>query len=63
MTGLAENRIAAHDGRASLSELLGVGMHGKTNARIAEALRHMRDEPQRAHRLTTLARRAGLSPS
>jgi AraC-like DNA-binding protein len=23
----------------------------------------MRDEPQRAHRLTTLARRAGLSPS
>ena len=63
MTGLAENRIAAPKGRASLGELLGGGVRGKTNARIAEALRHMRDEPQRAHRLTTLATRAGLSPS
>jgi AraC-like DNA-binding protein len=63
MTGLAESRLAARDGRASLGELLDVGMRGKTSARIAAALQHMRDEPQRAHRLTTLAARAGLSPS
>jgi AraC-like DNA-binding protein len=63
MTGLAENRIAAPDGRAPLGQLLGVGTRGKTNPRIGAALGHMRDEPQRAHRLTTLAARAGLSPS
>jgi AraC-like DNA-binding protein len=57
MTGMAESRIAAQDGRALLGELLGVGTRGKTNARIAAALRHMRDEPQRAHRLTALAAR------
>ena len=55
MTALAENRITAQDGRASLGELLGVGVRAKPNARIAAALRHMRDEPHRAHRLTTLA--------
>jgi AraC-like DNA-binding protein len=63
MTDLAENRIAAQDGRVSLGQLLGVGVRAKTDARVAAALRHMRDEPQRAHRLTTLAARAGLSPS
>ena len=63
LTGLAESRLAAQDGRALLSELLGVGTRGKANARIAAALRHMRDEPARAHRLTALAARAGLSPS
>ncbi|MGY2905893.1 AraC-like DNA-binding protein [Bradyrhizobium sp. URHC0002] len=62
MTGLAESRLAAQDGRALLGELLGVGVRGKTNARIAAALQHMRDEPARAH-LTALAARAGLSPS
>ena len=63
LTGLAESRLAAQDGRALLSELLGVGTRGKANARIAAALQHMRDEPARAHRLTALAARAGLSPS
>ena len=63
MTGLAESRLAARDGRASLGELLGVGTRGKTSVRIDAALQHMRDEPQQAHRLTTLAARAGLSPS
>jgi AraC-like DNA-binding protein len=63
MTGLAESRLAARDGRALLGELLGIGMRGKTNPRIAAALRQMKDEPARAHRLTTLAARAGLSPS
>ena len=62
-TGLAENRIAEQDGRVLLGRLLGVGTRGKTDMRIAAALRQMRDEPQRAHRLTTLATRAGLSPS
>ena len=44
LTGLAESRLAAQDGRASLGELLGVGTRGKTNPRIAAALRHMRDD-------------------
>jgi AraC-like DNA-binding protein len=63
MTDLAEDRLGARDGCASLGELLGIGGNAKPNARIAAALRQMRDEPQRAHRLTTLAARAGLSPS
>jgi AraC-like DNA-binding protein len=63
LTGLAESRLAPQDGRVSLGELLGVGTRGQSNPRIGAALRHMRDEPQRAHRLTTLAARAGLSPS
>jgi AraC-like DNA-binding protein len=43
--------------------LLGLGARGKACTRIAAALRHMREEPHRAHRLTALAARAGLSPS
>ena len=52
LTGFAEDRIAAHDGRSSLSELLGIGTGTKANARISAALRLMRDEPHKAHRLT-----------
>lgn len=63
MTGLAEGRIAPHDGRIALGELLGVGTGGKADARISAALRRMRDEPHRAHPLTDLAERVGLSPS
>jgi AraC-like DNA-binding protein len=63
LTGLAENQIAAPEGRASLGGLLGIDGQASPDARIAAALRHMRDEPHRAHRLTSLAARAGLSPS
>ncbi|MGH6712522.1 MAG: helix-turn-helix domain-containing protein [Bradyrhizobium sp.] len=63
MTGLAENRIAVRDGRLALGEMLGVGVGTKANARITAALRLMRDEPHRAHRLTELADQAGLSAS
>ena len=64
MTGLAESRISgAAMARASLGELLGVGTRGKPTRASPQALRHMRDEPRPAHRLTTLAARAGLSPS
>jgi AraC-like DNA-binding protein len=63
MTGLAEGRIAQQDGRLSLGELLGVGTGKKVNARISAALRLMRDEPHKAHRLTELAEHAGLSAS
>jgi len=63
MTGLAEGRIASQDGRASLGELFGVGTGTKANARISAALRLMRDEPHKAHRLTELAEHAGLSAS
>jgi len=63
MTGFAEERIAPRDGRLALGELLGVGTGTKADARIAAALRQMRDEPHRGHPLTDLADRAGLSPS
>lgn len=63
MTGLAESRIAPQEGRASLGELLGVGTGTKANVRISAALRLMRDEPHKAHRLTELAAHAGLSAS
>jgi AraC-like DNA-binding protein len=63
MTGLAEERITAREGRLALGELLGVGTGTKVNARITAALRLMRDEPHRAHRLTELAEHAGLSAS
>ncbi|WP_249150625.1 hypothetical protein [Bradyrhizobium sp. JYMT SZCCT0180] len=59
MTGLAEGRIAPLDGRASLGELLGVGTGTKASARVSAALRLMRDEPHRAHRLTDLAGHRG----
>jgi AraC-like DNA-binding protein len=63
MTGLAEDRIAPRDGRVTLGELLGVDTGARADARISAALRQMRDEPHRAHPLTDLAARAGLSPS
>jgi AraC-like DNA-binding protein len=63
MTGLAEERIASRDGRLALGELLGFGASVKADARIAAALRQMRNEPHHAHLLTDLAERAGLSPS
>lgn len=63
MTGLADNHIAARDGRSSLGELLGVGTGTTADARISTALRRMRDEPHKAHRLTELAAQAGLSAS
>jgi len=63
LTGLAEDRIAAHDGRSSLGELLGVGTGAKADARVSAALRLMRDQPHKAHRLVELAASAGLSAS
>jgi AraC-like DNA-binding protein len=63
MTGLAEERIAPRDGRLALGELLGVGAGTTADARISAALRQMRDRPHRAHPLTDLAERAGLSAS
>lgn len=63
LTGLAEGRIAAGEGRALLGDLLGVGTRTKANVRISAALRLMRDEPHKAHRLTELAAHAGLSAS
>ena len=49
--------------RLAVSDLLGVGSRAKADARILEAIRCMRDAPGRAHRLTELGKRAGLSPS
>jgi AraC-like DNA-binding protein len=63
MRGIAEDRIAARDGRLALGELLGIRTGTKANARISMALQLMRDEPHRAHRLTELAEQAGLSAS
>jgi AraC-like DNA-binding protein len=49
--------------RRAIGDLLGVGSRARGDARIVEALRHMRDAPDRSHRLAELGKRAGLSPS
>ncbi len=63
LNGLAENRLTARDGRRALDDLLGVGRRARRDARVVAALQHLHEEPHRSHALTTLAKRAGLSPS
>ena len=62
LTDLAESRLAARDGRASLGELLGVGTGTKTSARISRRCGYAgRTAP--GPPADDLAARAGLSPS
>jgi AraC-like DNA-binding protein len=60
---IAERRLATEEARAAVHEVLGVGSHVGPDARIAEAIKRMRDEPCGSHVLAELSRRAGLSSS
>jgi AraC-like DNA-binding protein len=60
---IAGHAMTRDHARLSVSELLGVGSRAETDARILEAIRCMRDAPDRAHRLSELGKHAGLSPS
>jgi AraC-like DNA-binding protein len=59
----AERRIGLAEARSAFGELLGISSRAKSDARIVEAIRRMRDEPGGPHRLSELGKRAGLSPS
>jgi AraC-like DNA-binding protein len=63
LSGLAENRLAARDGRRALDDLLGLGRRARRDARVVAALRQLYEEPHKSHALKALAKRAGLSPS
>jgi AraC-like DNA-binding protein len=63
LSGLAEGRIAARDGRQVLGQLLGVGKVAEADIRIVAALRRMHEEPHKSHSLTELGECAGLSSS
>jgi AraC-like DNA-binding protein len=60
---IAEHRLAPAEARRAVCELLGLGSRAKSDARIVQAVRRMRDEPDQSHRLSELSVRAGLSPS
>ena len=51
------------DARIELAAALGLGTHSPADTRIAEAMRQLREHPDRPHTLDQVARKAGLSPS
>jgi AraC-like DNA-binding protein len=60
---IAERRLAPEEARRAASELLGIGSGVSSDARIAEAIKRMRDAPCEPHALKELCKRAGLSSS
>jgi AraC-like DNA-binding protein len=63
LKAIAARSMTRDQARRAIGELLGIGSRAKGDARIAQAIRCMRDTPGRAHRLAELGKRAGLSPS
>jgi AraC-like DNA-binding protein len=63
LKAIAERRRTADDASHILNGLLGFGSRAAPDARIVEAIRRMRNEPDQPHALAGLAYRAGLSPS
>jgi AraC-like DNA-binding protein len=51
------------DARIELAAALGLGTHSPADARIAEAMRQLREHPDHPHALDQVARKASLSPS
>ena len=51
------------EARAELAAALALGAAASPDARVAEALRHMHEHPDRPHALDQVARKARLSPS
>jgi AraC-like DNA-binding protein len=60
---IAERRLSPEEARRVASELLGVGSGAKPDARIAEAVKRMREDPCESHALAELCKHAGLSSS
>jgi AraC-like DNA-binding protein len=60
---IAEDRLAPEEARRAVRDMLGVGSDAEPDARIAEAMKRMRDAPCGSHALAELSRRAGLSSS
>ena len=63
LKAMAARAMTRDQARRAIGDLLGVGSRAKGDARIVEAIRCMRDAPERSHRLAELGKRAGLSPS
>jgi AraC-like DNA-binding protein len=61
--GIAKQRLAPEDARREVRAMLGIGSSAQPDARIADAVRRMRDEPSSSHVLAELSREAGLSSS
>jgi AraC-like DNA-binding protein len=54
---------AWRDARLEIASALGLSTPSRADDRIAEALRHLRERPDKPHALDQVARRANLSPS
>ena len=63
LSDIAEQRLAPEEARREVREVLGIGSRAQPDARIADAIRRMRDEPCGSHALAELSGKAGLSPS
>jgi AraC-like DNA-binding protein len=63
LKAMAARAMTRDQVRRALEDLLGIGSRARGDARIVEAIRCMRDAPERSHRLAELGKRAGLSPS
>ena len=60
---IAERRLASEEARQAVRDMLGIGSRAQPDARIAAAVKQMRDEPGGSHTLAELGRSAGLSSS
>jgi len=60
---ISGRRLASEEARQAARELLGVGSSVAPDARIAAAIKLMRDEPCASHALVALSKHAGLSTS
>lgn len=63
LADIAERRLAAEEARGAVRDMLGVGSSVEVDARIAQAIKWMREEPCASHALTSLSGRAELSSS
>jgi AraC-like DNA-binding protein len=60
---IAERRLESDEARQAVRDRLGIGSSAQSDARIAAAIRRMREEPGGSHTLAELGRQAGLSSS
>ncbi|MCA1385493.1 AraC family transcriptional regulator [Bradyrhizobium sp. BRP23] len=60
---IAERRLASEDAQQAARDMLGIGSSAQPDARIAAAIKRMREQPSGSHTLAELGRKAGLSSS